>query len=243
MILFQEYRPSFHLSRHHVLRIHLIGLLPLGLSLLLLFAHGARSGPGLWTALGLSIGLELLLWGAYHLRHTEDVRSTLGDRLVVRLDEWFPVFAFVIQSILIDLCLVILWVTITELGFPSSVWHHFLFALFILLLPYFQWIHEVNRMETTPRREWLEHLSRSLMIINIAIIVASMVQALVQAQSEPFDTDPTPIVLIIWIIAILVVLSAMVLFMGKTVNIRRQLLIESTRSASPATPPKKHQPY
>ncbi|HOW98954.1 MAG TPA: hypothetical protein PK634_14335, partial [Kiritimatiellia bacterium] len=67
MEIFFEYRPSTDTCHGHVRRAQGLGLIPAVLSLAMMLAVRTGPGPGLWSALGSVLGLQLVLWGASRL--------------------------------------------------------------------------------------------------------------------------------------------------------------------------------
>lgn len=213
--LFYEFHPSSLKGLYHYLVTQRIGFLPILVAALLLYAHPHDPGQGLWCALGLALGLELILWGAYDLRRPGSAQTRWGRHLTARLDFWFPPLMFVIRYAFVALLLIVLWVTIHELGFPTTWWHHGLFILLVVALPTGRFMREIVGAGESTRG--MELLSRFFFYFNIAlftVICVGTLSSVIIAQSEPYQTDPSPALVLLWLCAVLGLLSCAVLFIG-----------------------------
>jgi O-antigen/teichoic acid export membrane protein len=221
MALFVNYQRSNPVSLPHIRWVQKLGLIPIFITGALIAANRTSAGPGLWTALGLSLGLELILWGALELYSTHEKKTPWGEELVRRHDRWFPTLVFVMKYSFIALSLTVLWMTIHDLGFPTSLWHHILFVFIVLLLPITQAVREKAGADPEPRVEAWDNICHCLNVILITIVVASLLCNLIVSQSSPYGTETDPLVLVIWVLAILIMISSMIIYLGRIARHKR----------------------
>lgn len=216
-----EYRLSSPKAHLQVRRIQQLGLLPLFITLALMYATHPMTGPGLWTALGLCAGLEMILWGAYSLRTERTQLSSWGAYLIEMHDLWFPFFLFFAKYGFIAIGLSVLWIALTELGFPSTAWHHLAFTAYVILLPIGRFIRELAGTDPPPRLDITDNLCRMTTVILLAMVIAHVLSRAIISQSAPYGTDTDPLLLLVWILAILVIVSAMMVYLGRIIRRRR----------------------
>ncbi|OGV46236.1 MAG: hypothetical protein A2X46_18315 [Lentisphaerae bacterium GWF2_57_35] len=220
-MLFQNYHMSSPTSMMHIRWVQRLGLIPISITIAMILANRTGVGPGLWTALGLGVGLQLILWGCSRLYTTHEKRTLLGDALVRIHDLWFPSLVFFIKYAFIAIALTVLWLTINELGFPASTWHYALFVLILIFLPIGQVLREVAGADPEPRIEAWDNACRCLNTVLITIVAANLTCNLIVAQSSPYGTETDALVLMIWVLAILIMISSMIVYLGRIVRRKR----------------------
>jgi len=175
MSIFPEYRPSADTFTDHLARTRRIGLIPLFLSLLLIFSMPAGPGPGLWSALGTALGLHLLLFGASRLP------SVASPAPSGSADSWFPPLLYAVQTGFLAVTAVLLWRTLRDLGHPSSLAEEVIFYILLVCFP----VHRLIRStapyeEMSPkqvRRElFLRYFKRSLTVILFSLILTDLMR-------------------------------------------------------------------
>jgi hypothetical protein len=166
MLLFPQYRASDRQAPSCFRLTQRIGFFPLFVAVVMMFARPAGPGPGLWCVLGLSIGLELLLWGAYALHRDPKSTSRLCNRLKATSDSWYPRLLFVTQNIFVLLTIAVFWLTLQELGgIPSTLWINANILLLVLLIPVYRLAKEIMLRSDDVKHVLWEKLSRYLMVI------------------------------------------------------------------------------
>ena len=221
MELFREYQLSNRSAMSGYILARRIGLLPIFVSLVLMLAWPDGPGPGLWCSLGLSLGLELVLWGSYELYITKEDISPIGAFLVKHANEWFPILLFFVKYAFMMITLSILWFTLTDLGFPSAQWQHALFYLLIGIIPSDRFFQEAALRIQTSRMTIISAFFHSLKISLITVIAGTTLLSSIESASAPYGTMTIPYHLIIWVIMILIILSQITLFMGQLARIRQ----------------------
>jgi hypothetical protein len=166
MQLFPQYRI---LDRQALSRFRLtqkIGLFPLFVAIVMMYARPAGPGPGLWCVLGLSLGMELIVWGAYALHFDSKSASGFCSRLKETSDRWYPPLLFATQNVFVLLTIVVFWLTLRELGsIPSSLWINLNILLLALLIPVYRLAKEMMLRSDDVKYVLREKASRYLIVI------------------------------------------------------------------------------
>lgn len=225
MLLFPEYQVRHARAEGHFRRIRQIGWLPVGLAVILILANPSAASPGLWSAVGVSLGVQLLIAGARLLQSPGYRPSPLGRRLLARAGSWYPLLLFAARYTFILVLSVILWMELTELHYRAAPWHTLVFALVIGLIPVDRLFKEWLNCHPTPAGEIICDLLHYLKLILAVIIGAIVLCAVIVAQSKPYQTETDPFILVIWVLACLVILGYGVLF------------VDHLRSHRPPRPP------
>lgn len=220
MALFPQYQVSSRSARREVVSVERIGLLPVGLALMLMWARRGAAGPGLWAAFGLALGMELLLAGAYELHHAGDRRSRPGDALAARSDRWFPLLVFAAQSGFVALSVLLLWTTVCELGFPAGLLQHALLVALLLAVPAYRAAAELVRESEGERHHLAAEFFRYLLISVGAVFAAGVLARIIGAPDGTPVPEMFPIVLVLWVAASLTVLSCLALFLDHALRPR-----------------------
>lgn len=220
MAFLTSYRISEKGSKALYHRAQLVGLVPTGLGLLLIVSAPGAAGPGLWAALGVAAGLELVLWGCHALHAASEEASALGQRLIRSSDRWYPATLFILHHLFLILLLVMLWTALTGLGLPTSPLLHGVFAALVLLLPLRGLLHE-PAVSATPRgRELACNFTHYLLIALSTLFVALILTGFMLPPGEPLLREVPPPVIVVWVPAILVMLLCLLLFLQEIVRPR-----------------------
>ena len=220
MLLFPEYQLSERAAARHVEATRRLGLLPIFVTLVLMLARNANPGPGLWCALGLSIGLELLLWGAYAICLEKDLRSRTATYFALTADAWFPLFLFTMQNGFVFISAAVLLVTIEELGFPATLLENSLIILLILLLPAYRLASEKARVTESTRWALTSEGCRYFAIAIGAVWMASTITLFLAPPGTPLSHEFFPIAVILWVLAAVVILVCLMLFADHVLKAR-----------------------
>ena len=134
--------------------------------MVMMYARPAGPGPGLWCVLGLSLGLGLILWGAYALHVDPKSTSRLCCRLKATSDSWYPPLLFITQNIFVLLTIVVFWLTLQELGgIPSSLWINLNILLLALLIPVYRLAKEMMLRSDDVKHVLWEKVSLYMLVI------------------------------------------------------------------------------
>lgn len=227
MAMFTEYRPDARGFGKAYAHIRNMGGVPMGLALALVYAHAFRPGPGVWCALGLAVGLLLVLYGAYALPGDRR-RSAFGQWLYARAERWIPFVFFGTHYALFNLSLIMIWITLHDLGFQSAGWQHAVFVLLIVLLPVRRFAEEWSHTHDRVSARILFAVAHYALIMTLIAVTANVLMASIVSQSEPFQTDTDPLVLIVWVLSVTAILFCAILLTSR---------IRAERGARPAKPP------
>ena len=214
MPLFPQYRISDRQALNRFRVTQRIGWFPLFVTIVMMGAAPEGPGPGLWCVLGLALGFELILWGAYTLHTDPGDRSRIGERLRTTSDQWYPYLVFITQNVFVLLTIALFWLTLVKLGgIPSSVWINVNMLLLILLIPVYRLSKETMRQSDDVKHVLWEKASRYLMVIlGITLAMALWLKASLP-ESGPIPPDVMFRILFLGVIACLVILTCIALLM------------------------------
>ena len=225
MEIFFEYRPSTDTSRGHVARARWLGLIPVFLSLAVMLAVRNGPGPGLWSALGSALGLQLVLWGASRL---PSVERPGPDHAA---DTWFPLLLFILQTGFVAVTAILIWQTLKDLGHETGAGEE---AVFYALLGSFP-LHRLCRSNTpdtemSPRRQRWEYFFRYLKR-GLAAVLASLLLTNLLRDAEG-RIGPGGIILAVglWVGTVLFALGCLTFFVERALEAGR--IGQSSRSVT-----------
>ncbi len=180
-----------------------MGLVPLGI-VLLLVAAGAPEWPsaGLWIGAALIFGgmaLLEILWrrsGHQHLRG-------------------FSTTHFLIRYLFIVLCPILLWVVFGDVVLElSGIGPPILLALLLLIYPVGRILRERVGPDPMlfPRLEMARITCQQLEMVLFVFALMGLLSGAIQDANKDYPTDPTVVILFLWLLALLAVLAASVLW-------------------------------
>lgn len=213
MLLFPQYRIS---DRHAVTRFRMaqkMGLFPIFVALVMMFARPAGPGPGLWCVFGLAAGLELLLWGGYFLHEDPAGRPGFGQRMKTASDSWYPYFIFTIQNMFILLTVVIFWLTLQELGVPSSFWINLHLVLIAALIPGYRIANEMMLRKDNIKYVLYEKSCRFLIVILCTTLALMIFLRYSLPAAGAANPDVLIRILIVGVLSCLVILTCVALLL------------------------------
>ena len=220
-----SYYPEFELSgreyRTHYLYTRLLGLLPIGVSMLFLLARASRAGPGLWCIMGVCLGLELILWGSFKLYFLRPQPSRLGERLAAASDAWFPYLLFSFQNIFFILVLLMLWFTLSDLGFPAQTIEHSLFVVLLTMIPVRRFIRRMQLVTPSSRIHFADRIFRYLTTIIVTLFVAGCMTRFMIPPGTSLIWHTPPGVVFVWVIGILIILGCLLLMVDGYLRYRK----------------------
>ena len=179
-----------------------LGLVPLGL-VLLLFAAAAPDAPpwSVWVAGGLALGGLAVLAGMWRRAGRRYLRG-------------YSTTHFLIRYLFVILCPLLLWIvfgrTILELGglFPPL-----LLALLLLLYPAGRILQERVGPDPTavPRFAMAYLVCQQIQMVLLVVALVGLLTGVVLDANRDYPTDPTPLLLFLWLLALLALLAGIVL--------------------------------
>lgn len=208
-----------------------MAFLPMAVAVTLIAAHGIRTGPGLWMALGASAALALMLWSAYAIHRPWPGRTRLACRMAAASDSWFPTFVIFVQGGIAAVTLLMFCFTLVELGYRSAPMQFPLLAALLILLPFRRLSRLRNAEQSTAGRELTALFAQYLHWILLTLFLATTIGNL--GPSGPAaSTDESVGGLLIWIPAILVIVSCVVLFIDHVIRKMPRRRIDARESDS-----------
>lgn len=179
-----------------------LGLVPLGIALLLMAAGAPeRPSPGLWLGTGLVLGGMALLWGLWKASGRRHLRG-------------YSTTHFLVRYLFIVLCPVLLWVvfgpTILEM---AGVLPPVLLGLMVLMYPAGRILREKTgeNPARTPRLAMAYIACRQIEISLGVLALAGTVSGAILDAQRAYPTDPAPVLILVWVLAVLAVLACGVL--------------------------------
>ena len=182
-----------------------MGLVPLGMALLLMAAMAPDwPTPGLWIGAGASMGGMALLRTLWRMS---------GNRYM----KGFSTTHFLVRYLFIVLCPALLWIVFGEVVVEKAGWlPPVLLGALLLLYPVGRILQEREGSGPgeTPRVEIARIACGQLqMVLGVFAMIGGLAGAVVDAQ-EDYPTDPTALLLFLWMLALLAVLGGAVMVVG-----------------------------
>ena len=179
-----------------------MGLVPLGIALLLM-AAGAPDwpAPGLWTGAGAAIAGMALLWGLWRKsgrRHLKGYSTT----------------HFLVRYLFIVLCPGLLWLVFGATILEMAGWlPPVLMGLLVLLYPVGRMLHERIGADVAPppRIEKAYLAVRQAESLLGILALAGMVSGAILDAHRNYPTDPTPALILVWLLATIAILVSVVI--------------------------------
>jgi len=220
-VLFSTFRVSSHTARKEYHRTQVVGLVSAAVLLALLVTAPASMAPGLWCALGIVIGSQLLLSGAYRLHITPPSALTpAGRSLAARQDTWFPFLLFIIRTTAFVSVAIVLWFSIQAMGFPGSALQSVNLLALVVLIPTRRMFLEAGRVRGSPRMIQLGESVQYLISFCAIAFVALFLTALVAPVYERIPTSHYTPLLWIWVPTVVGLFWCVVLFVAQVLRAR-----------------------
>lgn len=179
-----------------------MGLVPLGIALMLM-AAGAPDwpSPALWAGAGTALAGMALLWGLWR---------TSGQRY----RRGYSTIHFLVRYLFVVLCPVLLWIvfgeTILEMG---GVYPPVLMGLLLLIYPVSRILRERAGAHPlqAPHVEMAYLLCRQIEMVLLAFALMGLLSGAILDANRDYPTDPTPLLILLWILAFMAVLAGVVM--------------------------------
>ena len=209
-----------------------MGLVPLGIALLLMAAGAPeRPAPGLWAGAGLAMAGMAVLWRSWRKSGRRHLRG-------------FSTTHFLVRYLFIILCPALLWLVFGELILEmAGLFPPILFGLLLLVYPVSRILHErVGQNPLAAPHAEMAHLicQQVEMVLGVFAVIGLLSGAILDANRE-YPTDPTPLLLVLWLLALMAVLAGVVLGVAHWVHLFRrpgppQTLDDAPPDGKPAAP-------
>lgn len=180
-----------------------MGLVPLGIVVFLVAANSPAWPPAsLWAGAGLiaaGMALLLILWRRSGHRHLKGYSTT----------------HFLIRYLFIVLCPVLLWIVFGDVILElAGAGPPVLLALLLLIYPVGRILQEREGPDPmkSPRLEMARITCRQLQMILFVFALMGMLSGAIQDANKDYPTDPTVLLLFLWLLALLAVLAAAILW-------------------------------
>lgn len=179
-----------------------MGLVPLGIALLLMAAGVPdRPPPALWAGGGLVLAGMSLMWGLWR---RSGHRRRCG----------FSTVHFLIRYLFVVLCPLLLWIVFGETILDlAGIVPPILLILLLLVYPVSRILRERVGPDplAAPHVEMAYIVCRQIeMVLGVFALIGLVSGAVLDANRE-YPTDPTPLLLLLWMLALLAVLAGAVL--------------------------------
>ena len=222
MALFEDYRLSRRNARTHVRLTQQLGLVPIAMALIMMFAHRGPPAPGLWSALGLSVGLQLILAGCHGVCFARQIVLRPTTYLVLVSEAWFPLFLFTIQSALMFVTVGLIWFTLLELGFPTTAWLQINLGLLVAAIPGCRLVN--NLAQSTQHDRWIaiNEACRYAAIVFATTWTAGSITLFMAPPGTRMPPNLYIFAVILWLIVVLVALTCAMLFVDHLLQARKQ---------------------
>lgn len=215
MALFAPFRITDRRTRRIYHHTQLMSLVPVLIILALMAVGHGASQPGLWCALGIVLGAELILTGAYRLHTTPDPLTKTGVRLAERLDAWFPFLLFVVQHTCWITAIMVLWFAVQSMGLTATAWQNTKLIGLVIVIPTRRVLQEAAGVSTSGRWLLAADLTTYVMVILVTWLIADALTPLfADAATRSGGSVPSPL-LIIWTIAILIFMASALMIIGR----------------------------
>jgi hypothetical protein len=179
-----------------------LGLVPLGIVFLLMAAGMPEwPRPSLWAGAGLALGGMALLW-------------ILWRRSGHRHRRGYSTTHFLIRYLFIGLCPVLLWIVFGEVILDmAGLLPPILLGLLLLVYPVSRILRERAGPDPllAPHVEMAHIVCQQVEMVLGVFALVGLVSGAVLDANQDYPTDPTPLLLLLWLLALLAVLAGAVL--------------------------------
>ncbi len=179
-----------------------LGLVPLGLALLLMAAGTpAWPSPGLWAGAGAVLGGMALLWGLWRRSGHQPLRG-------------FSTTHFLVRYFFVMLCPLLLWFVFGGMVLDlSGALPPVLFGLLLLVYPAGRVLHERVGPDplAAPLVEMAYLVCRQIEMVLGVFGLAGLLSGAILDANRGYPTDPAPLLILLWLLALLALLAGAVM--------------------------------
>ena len=204
-----QYQLSNRQIRQRVKTVRALGLVPVFAALVIMLSFSHAPGPGLWAALGLSLGLELALSGVFELcRERDTPASRLGAWVAGTGPRWFGFFLYGVLTAFAWIIVALLWITLSQTVLSPGVWMHANVAALAVIVPVLHLVNEAFlAYPDSVRLDVAESALRHLRGIFATTLLAAFVLLFLLPDPAQGPTESSkPPVIVVAIVAGLIVL-------------------------------------
>ncbi len=224
MPLFEQYQPSSLRSREYILRTLRLGLIPIAVTVLLMVERPRPPGPGLWSALGIALGMEIMLYSAWRMRRPDTSRTRLGRRMAESMDLWFPLLMFTAQSGFLIVTVLVFWLTLLELGLQIYRWTHLVFLTLLFYIPVRRFALACVKAKPEETVYVVRELLNYVAAILLTLLTGAVLTMVLIPLGHPDTGDASPSLIAVWVLVVIAVLSFSILFVDRVFSSRKRRL-------------------
>lgn len=214
---YEEYHLKHRHFRENYRKTIVFGAVTLLLALWVGFAQAPLIGPGIFANAGLALtGLLLLL--ALRNLHATSPQTRWGIWLKQRSEGAFPALIIGLQGWFTLLVALLLWFTISEIGFQPNGFEHTLFIGIFLLVPIRRILSGSEPIHPHPRRELIAEALTCLNICLITLLTATITSDAALPATQRFSAGIPPTIVLIWVAATLIMLTSVILLLDHIVR-------------------------
>lgn len=214
-IYYDEHRPQHRRCVQYYRRTLVVGTVPLALALWLAYVHFPRIGPGLFANAGLSLAGLMTLWSVREMQ-TRAPGTRWGRWIASRMHDLFPALLIGLQGWFVLLTALLMWFTVAELGFPGGIFSGINLFGILLLAPIRRILAGTEPAHPHPLRELLSEGLGYLNAILVTLFITGVLTAI--NRPSPTSTEPPMIIILIWMVAVLTILTCVILFLDHIVR-------------------------
>lgn len=210
-----------------------IGLLPIGIVLLLMAAGSPEwPGLGLWVGLGLTLagmGVLVARWRHSRGRYLRGYSTT----------------HFLIRYLFIVLGPILLWLVFGEwVRKLSGPWPPVMLALLLLLYPVGRVLQERAGLnpQAAPYAMTAYFICRQMQMVLLVFSLAGLIAGAVVDANKDYPTDPTVLLLVLWILACMALLAGVVTSVAQWAHLFRRPSPPQPLDDPPPPPARAQQP-
>ena len=206
------------------------GLVPLGLALLLM-AAGAPDWPaaGLWGGAAAALGGMALLWGLWRRSGGRPLRG-------------YSLVHYLIRYLFVLLCPVLLWIVFSDVILDlAGALPPILLGLLLLVYPASRILREIAGPDplAAPHLEMAYILCQQIEMVLLVFSLAGLISGAIVDANRDYPTDPFPLLLVVWLLALLALLAGAVMGFSHWIRLFSQSAPpQPLDDAPPPAPPK-----
>ena len=207
-----------------------LGLVPLGIALLLMAAGAPRwPSAGLWIGAGAALGGMALLEGLWRRSGHGHLRG-------------FSTVHYLVRYLFVVLCPLLLWIVFGETILAlAGVMPPLLLGLLLLVYPAGRILRELAGPDPrlAPHVEMAHIACQQMEMVLFVFSIAGLVSGAIVDANRDYPTDPFPLLLVVWLLALLALLAGAVMGFSHWIRLFSQSAPpQPLDDAPPPAPPK-----